>query len=192
MKPILVETSARHIHLSRTDIDKLCGVGFELPFKRMLSQPGQFVSDLRLDIIGPKNTIKAVVVLGPLRSATQVEVSATDARLLGVAPPIRESGDIKGSGTIRIKGPLAEIEIPEGVIIAKRHVHMHPDDAILYGVKDKQIVAVKVLSAGRSLIFGDVVIRVRADFGLTMHIDTDEANAAGLSGEVYGEILTNL
>jgi len=192
MKPILVETSARHIHLCHADLEKLCGTGYELPFKRMLSQPGQFVSDLRLDVIGPKTTLKNVVVLGPLRSATQVEVSATDARGLGVNPPIRESGDIKGSTPIKLKGPVGEIEIPEGVIIAKRHIHMHPDDAKFYGVHDKQIVAVKVKSNDRTLIFGDVVIRIRADFGLTMHIDTDEANAAGLSGEVYGEILYNI
>jgi len=192
MKPILVETSARHIHLCISDIEKLCGKGYELPFKRMLSQPGQFVSDLRLDVIGPKATLKSVVVLGPLRSATQVEVSATDARFLGITPPVRESGDIKGSTPIRLKGPLGEIDIPEGVIIAKRHIHMHPNDAVEYGVKDKQIVAVKVKSNDRTLIFGDVVVRVRADFGLTMHIDTDEANAAGISGEVYGDILLNI
>ncbi|HOJ44467.1 MAG TPA: phosphate propanoyltransferase [Bacilli bacterium] len=192
MKPILVETSARHIHLNKADMEKLCGPNYELPFKRMLSQPGQFVSDLRLDVIGPKSTIKSVVVLGPLRSATQVEVSATDARALGVNPPIRESGDIKGSTPITLKGPVGEIVIPEGVILAKRHIHMHPDDAKFYGVKDKQVVAVKVKSNDRSLIFGDVLIRVREDFGLTMHIDTDEANAAGLSGEVYGELITNL
>ena len=191
MKPILVETSARHIHLSPADMERLCGKGYVLPFKRPLSQPTQFVSDLRLDVIGPKATIKNVVVLGPTRSATQVEVSATDARMLGINPPIRESGDIKGSTPITLKGPLGEITIPEGVIIAKRHVHMHPTDAEYYGVKDKQVVAVKVKSGERSLIFGDVVVRVRADFGLTMHIDTDEANAAGLSGEVYGDILTN-
>jgi len=192
MKPILVETSARHIHLCISDIEKLCGKGYELPFKRMLSQPGQFVSDLRLDVIGPKATLKSVVVLGPLRSATQVEVSATDARFLGITPPVRESGDIKGSTPIRLKGPLGEIDIPEGVIIAKRHIHMHPNDAVEYGVKDKQIVAVKVKSNDRTLIFGDVVVRVRADFGLTMHIDTDVANAAGISGEVYGDILLNI
>ncbi len=192
MKPILVETSARHIHLSPADMERLCGQGYTLPFKRMLSQPGQFVADLRLDVIGPKGTIKNVVVLGPTRSATQVEVSATDARALGIQPPVRESGDIKGSTPIKIKGPVGEIDLPEGVIIAKRHIHMHPKDAEFYGVKDKQVVAVKVKSNDRSLIFGDVIIRVREDFGLTMHIDTDEANAAGLSGEVYGDIITNL
>ncbi len=191
MKPIPVETSARHIHLSPADMERLCGKGYVLPFKRPLSIPTQFVSDLRLDVIGPKSTIKNVVVLGPTRSATQVEVSATDARALGINPPIRESGDIHQSTPITIKGPLGEIIIPEGVIIAKRHVHMSPADAEEYGVKDKQVVAVKVTSQERSLIFGDVIIRVRSDFNLTMHIDTDEANAAGLSGEVFGELLIN-
>ncbi len=191
MKPIPVETSARHIHLSPADMERLCGKGYVLPFKRPLSIPTQFVSDLRLDVIGPKSTIKNVVVLGPTRSATQVEVSATDARALGINPPIRESGDIHLSTPITIKGPLGEIIIPEGVIIAKRHVHMSPADAVEYGVKDKQVVAVKVISHDRSLIFGDVIVRVRSDFSLTMHIDTDEANAAGLSGEVFGELLIN-
>ncbi|MFA5235878.1 MAG: phosphate propanoyltransferase [Bacilli bacterium] len=189
MNPIPVETSARHIHLSPADMERLCGKGYVLPFKRPLSIPSQFVSDLRLEVIGPKSSIKNIVVLGPTRSATQVEVSATDARALGVTPPVRESGDIKNSTPITIRGPLGEIVIPEGVIIAKRHIHMSPEEAAYYGVKDKQVVAVKVKSADRSLIFGDVTVRVRSDFNLTMHIDTDEANAAGLSGEVYGEIL---
>ncbi len=192
MKPIRVETSARHIHLSAADLEKLCGKGYELPFKRELSQPGQYVSDLRLDVVGPKGTMKNVVVLGPLRTATQVEVSATDARALGIKPPVRESGDIKGSTPILLKSATSEITIPEGVIIAKRHIHMSPSEAELFGVKDKQVVAVKVKSDTRSLIFGDVIIRVRADFGLTMHIDTDEANAAGLNGEGYGELITKL
>jgi putative phosphotransacetylase len=192
MQPIPVETSARHIHLSPADMERLCGKGYVLTIKRPLSIPSQFVSDLRLEVVGPKSSIKNVVVLGPTRSATQVEVSATDARGLGINPPVRESGDIKDSTPITLRGPVGEIVIPEGVIIAKRHIHMSPAEADTYGVKDKQVVGVKVISKDRSLIFLDVTVRVRSDFNLTMHIDTDEANAAGLSGEVFGEILLNI
>lgn len=180
MKKILVETSARHIHLTNEHIEILCGKGARLVNKKPLSQPGQFVTETRLDLVGPKNTIRNVVVLGPARSATQVEVSATDARTLGITAPIRESGDIKGSAGIKIVGPAGFIEITEGLIIAKRHVHMTPMDAIFFKVSDKQIVSVKVKSADRTLTFGDVVVRVRNDFSLSMHIDTDESNAAGL------------
>jgi putative phosphotransacetylase len=192
MKKILVETSARHIHVTQKDLVTLCGPGAQLGYKRPLSQPGQYVSDIRLDIIGPKNSLNSVVILGPVRTATQVEVSATDARFLGVSAPVRESGDIKGSSPIKLKGPSGEISIPEGVIVAKRHVHMTPADAIEFGVKDKQVVGVKVVSPNRSLIFLDVIVRVRADFALAMHIDTDESNAAGLVGDVYGDLVTNI
>jgi putative phosphotransacetylase len=127
-----------------------------------------------------------VVVLGPVRPASQVEVSATEARLLGLTPPIRESGDIQGSSPITIVGPKGQITLNQGCIIAKRHIHMTPDDASSFGVKDKQIVSVKVTNSSRSLVYGDVVVRVRKDFALAMHIDTDEANAAGLNGDTQG------
>lgn len=189
MKTILVETSARHIHLTQQDLEILCGQGFQMQSVRPLSQPGQYVSNVRLTLVGPKRTFENVVVLGPVRPASQVEVSATEARMLGINPPVRESGDIQGSSPITIVGPQGQIQLPIGCIIAKRHIHMTPEDAFLFQVKDKDIVSVKVHSPSRSLIFGDVIIRVRKDFSLAMHIDTDEANAAGLNGDTQGELI---
>jgi putative phosphotransacetylase len=160
---------------------------------RPLSQPGQYVANVRLTLIGPKKRLENVVVLGPVRKASQVEVSATEARILGLTPPLRESGDIAGSSPITIVGPVGEITLKEGLIIAKRHIHMTPQDALLFGVSDKQIVSVKVHSPSqRGLIFSEVVVRVRADFALAMLFDTDEANAAGLNGDAKGEIIINL
>ncbi|MCI6788471.1 MAG: phosphate propanoyltransferase [Mollicutes bacterium] len=191
MKKILVETSARHIHVTQEALEILCGKGFELEVRKMLSQPGQFVSNTRLDIVGPKNTLKGVSILGPVRSACQVEVSATDARTLGVKAPIRESGDIAGSAPIIIRNPEtgAEVALQEGCIVAKRHIHMTPEDAEEFGVKNGDIVAVKVEGTGRSIVFGDTVIRVSPKFCLAMHIDTDESNAGNCFGEVYGELV---
>ncbi len=178
-KPILVETSARHVHVTAADLETLFGAGYALTPKKDLSQPGQFACEERVDIVGPKRTLSGVSILGPVRPATQVELSLTDARSIGVAAPVRESGDIAGSGACKIVGPKGEVEITEGVIAAKRHIHMTPADAAEYGVEDKQIVCVKVESDGRSLVFGDVVVRVSPKFSLAMHIDTDESNAAG-------------
>jgi putative phosphotransacetylase len=189
MKTILVETSARHIHLTQRDLEILCGQGFVMSSLRPLSQPGQYVANVRLTLVGPKKSIDNVVVLGPVRPASQVEVSATEARILGLTPPIRESGDIQGSSPITIIGPKGQITLTQGCIIAKRHIHMTPEDAMSFGVKDKQVVSVKVTNAVRSLIYGDVVVRVRADFALAMHIDTDEANAAGLNGDTQGILM---
>jgi putative phosphotransacetylase len=189
MKTILIETSARHIHLTQSDLEILCGLGFQMNSVRPLSQPGQYVANVRLTLVGPKKSIDNVVVLGPVRPASQVEVSATEARLLGLTPPIRESGDIQGSSPITIVGPKGQITLNQGCIIAKRHIHMTPDDASSFGVKDKQIVSVKVSNSSRSLIYGDVVVRVRKDFALAMHIDTDEANAAGLNGDTQGTLV---
>ena len=189
MNKILVEISARHIHLTQADLEILCGPGSQLQELRPLSQPGQYVSNVRLTLIGPKKSFDNVVVLGPVRKASQVEVSATEARTLGINPPIRESGDIEGSAPMIIRGPVGEISLSQGCIIAKRHIHMTPDDAVAFDVQDKEIVGVKITTNDRSLIFGDVVIRVRPDFALAMHIDTDEGNAAGLTGETFGEIV---
>ncbi|MFZ9782300.1 MAG: phosphate propanoyltransferase [Bacilli bacterium] len=189
MKTILVETSARHIHLTTQDLAILCGADFRMEAVRPLSQPGQYVSNVRLTLFGPKKSFENVVVLGPVRPASQVEVSATEARMLGLTPPVRESGDIAGSSPITIVGPKGQIQLPQGCIIAKRHIHMTPDDAAYFGVSDKQVVSVKIPSSQRSLIFGDVIIRIRKDFALAMHIDTDEANAAGLNGETQGELI---
>lgn len=192
MKPILVEISARHIHLTQEDLETLCGPGSELIPVRPLSQPGQFVSQVRLTLVGPKKNFENVVVLGPVRKASQVEVSATEARSLGLKPPIRESGHIAGSAPLTLQGPAGVVHLNEGCIIAKRHIHMTPEDATAYGVKDKQIVGVRIKNNDRSLIFGDVVVRVRSDFALAMHIDTDEGNAAGLQGESFGELIVSL
>ena len=190
MKGILVETSARHVHVTEESLKILFGADAKLSVKKELSQPGQYASNEKVDLVGPKNIIKGVSILGPVRGADQVEVSLTDARTLGVVAPVRESGDIAASGACKLVGPCGEVELKEGVIAAKRHIHMTPADAAEFGVCDKEIVSVKVESAnGRSLVFGDVVVRVSEKFALAMHVDTDESNAAGLSGVVYGEIV---
>ena len=189
MAKVLVETSARHVHLTEEHVEALFGKGATLTVKKMLSQPGQFASEERVTLVGPKKSIANVSILGPVRSATQVEVSLTDARTLGVAAPVRESGDIAGSPGIKIVGPAGEIDIEEGVIAAKRHIHFTPEDAEQFGVEDKQIVSVKIDSADRSTVFGDVVVRVSPKFAAAMHIDTDESNAACAFGECYGEII---
>ena len=188
---ILVETSARHIHVTEEALEYLMGEGFKLEVKKMLSQPGQFASTTKLNLVGPKNTIKGVSILGPVRNACQVEVSATDARTLGVKAPIRESGDIKGSAGIKIVNPLngKELNLEEGCIVAKRHIHMTLADAEAFNVKNGDIVKVKISGTGRETIFGDTVIRVSPKFSLAMHIDTDESNAANAFGEIYGEII---
>ena len=189
MKEILVETSARHIHLNEEQFKILFGEDAKLEVRAPLSQPGQYVSTSRLDVVGPKKTIAGVSILGPFRKEAQVEVSATDCRTLGVKPVIRESGDIKGSSPITLVGPAGSVELSEGCIVAKRHIHMTTKDAEELGVTNGQIVMMEVNTPERSLIFGDVVVRVRDDFALAAHIDTDESNAAGCAGTVYGKIV---
>lgn len=186
---ILVETSARHVHLSLEHIEVLFGKGATLTHKKDLSQPGQFACEERVTLRGPKSELKNVIVLGPARNKTQVEVSATDARALGVKGVLRESGDIEGTPGITLVGPCGEVTLEEGVIVAKRHIHMTEKDAEELGVSNGEIVWVKVDTNGRSTIFGDVVIRVKDSFALAMHIDTDESNAGSCGGEVYGEIV---
>ena len=188
-KPVLVETSARHVHVSRRVLNILFGEGYELTHKKDLSQPGQFACEERVQVIGPKSSFPAVSILGPVRPETQVELSAGDARAIGVKAPIRESGDLKGSAGCKIVGPKGEVELEDGVIIAKRHIHATPEDAEKYNLTDKQIVSVKVDTPERSLIFGDVVVRVSKNYALAMHIDTDESNAAGCVPGLMGEIL---
>ncbi len=188
-RKVLIEISARHVHVSREALDTLFGAGYELTPKKDLSQPGQFACEERVSVVGPKRELKNVSILGPVRPETQVELSATDARSIGISAPVRESGDISGSAPCKIVGPCGEIEISEGVIIAKRHIHMTPEDAAGYGLSDKQVVKVNIQTPERSLCFGDVVVRVKPTFRLAMHIDTDEGNAAGVSGTVYGDIL---
>ena len=188
-KQILVETSARHVHLSREDLDILFGKGYELTSKKDLSQPGQFACPERVDVVGPKTTHAGVSILGPTRPASQVEISLTDARSIGVAAPIRESGDIAGSGACKLVGPCGEVELAEGVIAAKRHIHMTPADAAEYDVKDKDVVSVQIETDGRALTFGDVVVRVSEKFALAMHIDTDESNAACAGNGPMGTLI---
>ena len=188
-KTFPVETSARHIHLSRADLDVLFGAGYELTVKAPLSQPGQFACEERVDVVGPRGTIARVGILGPVRPATQLELSLTDARTAGITVPLRESGDLAGSPGCNLVGPKGEVEIANGVIAAKRHIHMTPPEAEQLGVTDGQVVSVKVLSQGRALIFADTVVRVRADFALAMHIDTDESNAACAAPGTLGEIV---
>lgn len=175
--------------MDKATLEVLFGEGYELTKAKDLSQPGQYACQERVEIVGSKKSVKGVSILGPLRDSTQVEVSMTDARSAGFAAPTRESGDIKGSGGCKIIGPKGEIEIEEGVIVAKRHIHMTSKDAENYGLQDKQIVQVKVESADRKLIFDDVVVRVNDSFGLAMHIDTDESNAAGATPGLCGEII---
>ena len=186
---VLVETSARHMHVTQADLETLFGKGYELTKKKDLSQPGQFACAERVDVVGPKKTLAGVSILGPVRPETQVELSLTDARSIGVAAPIRESGDIAGSGACKLVGPCGEVELKEGVIAAKRHIHMTTADAAAMGLEDKQIVSVKIPSEGRETIFGDVVVRVSDKYALAMHIDTDESNAACAAPGMMGEII---
>lgn len=188
---VLVETSARHLHVTQEVLEILFGEGYELTRKKDLSQPGQFACEERVQVIGPKSSFPAVSILGPVRPETQVELSASDARSIGVVAPCRESGDIKGSGACKLVGPKGEVEISEGVIVAKRHIHATPEDAEKFGIKDKQIVSVKVESDGRSLVFGDVIVRVSPKYALAMHIDTDESNAAFATPGMMGEIIAD-
>ena len=184
---ILVETSARHIHVTDETLEKLFGKGYQLTVKKMLSQPGQYASNERVTVVGPKRELANVSILGPTRKVNQVELSATDARSIGVAAPVRGSGDVAGSGACKLVGPAGEVELSEGVIIAKRHVHMTPEDAQTLGVTDRQVVKVATGRAGRKLVFDDVVIRVSERYATAMHLDTDESNAAGCPNE--GEII---
>ncbi len=186
---VLVETSARHIHLSKEALETLFGAGYELTKKKDLSQPGQYACEERVDVVGPKKTIPGVSILGPVRPETQVELSLTDARSIGVSAPVRESGDIAGSGACKLVGPCGEVEISEGVIAAMRHIHMTTADAARMGLEDKQIVEVKIPCEGRALTFGDVVVRVSDKYALAMHIDTDESNAAGVAPGTMGIIV---
>jgi len=186
---VLVETSARHVHLSKETIEVLFGKGYELTKKKDLSQPGQYACEERVTVVGPKKELAGVSILGPARKADQVELSATDARSIGLPIAIKESGDLAGTPGCKLIGPKGEVEIKEGVIVAKRHIHMTTKDADEFGLENGQVVGVKVESNDRSLTYGDVVVRVRDDFALAMHIDTDESNAACVAPGTYGEIV---
>ena len=189
-KQVVVEISARHVHVSKADLETLFGEDYELTVKKELSQPGQYACEERVRVVGTKGEFPAVSILGPCRNATQVELSLTDARSIGVDAPVRESGDIDGSGTCKLVGPCGEVEIACGVIAAKRHIHATTKDAEEFGLKNGQIVSVQIPSAnGRNLTFGDVVVRVSDSYALAMHIDTDEANAAGMKPNTMGTII---
>ena len=160
-----------------------------MTFVKALTQPGQFSAEQKVTLVGPKREIKNVRVLGPLRSQTQVEISRTDAFTLGIEPPVRDSGDLANSAPLKIVGPKGEVELKEGAIIAKRHIHMTPADAERLGLKDKQLVSVRVKEGERALTFDEVLVRVSEKFALDFHVDTDEANAAGLKNGQLVEII---
>lgn len=175
----IVETSARHVHVTEETLEVLFGKGHTLTKKKDLSQPGQYACEERVEVVGPKKSLAGVSILGPCRKSDQVELSATDARSIGIAAPIRESGDTVGSGACKLVGPCGEVELNEGVIVAKRHIHLTTADAEELGVKDKDVVWVKLETPERKAILGDVVCRVSDTYARAMHIDTDEANAIG-------------
>lgn len=186
---VLVEVSARHVHVTQNDLEILFGVGHTLSPKKDLSQPGQFASEEKVDIVGPRSVLKGVTILGPVRNASQVEVSLSDARTIGASALIRESGYIDGTQGVTLVGPAGSVVLEKGLIAAKRHVHLTPENASYYGVQNGQVVSVKVETEDRSLTFGDVVIRVSEKFAPAMHVDTDEANGAGIVGNAWGTIV---
>lgn len=186
---VMVETSAHHAHITEETLEALFGKGATLTNKKDLSQPGQYACEEKITVVGPRGEMK-MTILGPTRPADQVEISLTDARKLGITAPVRESGDIAGTPGCKLVGPAGEVEIENGVIVAKRHIHLDPKTAEEFGLADKQIVSVKVgENTGRATVFGDVVIRVHPNFAPAMHIDTDESNAAALGCTVDGEII---
>ncbi|UVI32577.1 phosphate propanoyltransferase [Paenibacillus spongiae] len=191
MKIVPVGVSARHIHLSSEHVEQLFGKGAQLTEMKPLSQPGQFAANETVEVVGPKGSFSKVRILGPARKETQLEVSRTDAFSLGINPPVRESGHIAGSAGITIKGPAGEVKIEEGVIVAARHIHFHTSDAERWGIEDKQRLTVR-LQGERGLILENVVARVSPNFALDMHIDTDEANAAGAKTGDSAEIIEAL
>jgi acetate kinase len=186
-QPFLVEVSAHHIHLTQEHVESLYGKGHQLTKHADLSQPGQYACKEQLAIIGPKGRIERVRVLGPTRKFTQIEIAMTEQFKLGIHPPIRESGDIADSPGCTLEGPTGSLTVDRGVICAMRHIHMTPEDALRYGVRDKSFVRVRI-GGDRELIFGDVLVRVSPSFSLAMHIDTDEANAAHVTTGAQGYI----
>ena len=186
--PVPIEISAHHVHLSRAHVEALFGPGHTLTRKADLSQPGQFACEETVNLVGPKGRVQAVRVLGPERSASQVEISMTEQYKLGIHPPVRESGDLDHTPGITLEGPSGSVVLDRGVICAMRHIHMSPEDALRAGVRDRYVVRVQV-EGSRELMFGDVLVRVHPDFRLAMHLDTDEGNAAGIAGAISGQIV---
>jgi len=185
---IPISASVRHVHLSKEHVEALFGPGHELTPKADLSQPGQFAAEETVVLVGPKNRIEKVRVLGPARGETQIEISRTDEFTLGIDAPIRASGDLGDSIGIRLEGPNGGIDLDRGVIQAQRHIHMSPEDAEHFGVSDKQWVMVRV-SGERGIVFDDVLVRVSPKYKLDMHLDADESNAADLHPGSYGTLL---
>jgi acetate kinase len=181
-----VAISARHVHLSRASLDKLFGIGYQLTVDHDLSQPGQFAAVESVTLLGPRSTIEHVRILGPLRDQDQVEVSRSDEFTLGVDAPVRASGDLAHTPGITLVGPKAQVILENGLICAWRHIHMAPSDALRWGVKDGDVVSISTKAKHRTLEFQEVLIRVNASYRLEMHIDTDEANAAGLESNATG------
>ena len=181
-----LEASGRHVHVTKAQANAL--FGHPLTPKRPLSQPGQYLANERVTVVGPKGEFKNVAVLGPERSDGQVELSLTDARHLGIDAPIRLSGDIKNSPGAVLRGELGEVTLKEGAIVAKRHIHITPEKATLLGVRDKQVVRLQTYTA-RPVVFDDVVVRVSPDFATYVHLDYDEANACGFTKGDLGRIL---
>ena len=179
-KTVIIEGSGKHCHVTRETLDALFGVGFELEVKKWLTQPGQFATPHKVTVVGPRRSAE-VSIIGPCRKADQIELSLTDATALGFTAPIRESGDVANSPGCKLVGPNGEVDISEGVIIAKRHVHLTPEDAEKFGLSDKQIIKVKV-DGERALVFDDVVARVSHEYATFMHVDYDEMNSAAISG----------
>ena len=188
---IVIEGSARHVHLNREAVEVLFGPGAVLHNVRELSQPGQYLTEEKVRVEGPRGGIDRVSILGPERPAAQAELSMTDARALGLSIPVRESGDIAGSSPCRLVGPYGTLDLSEGAIAAQRHIHITPEDAETYGLSDKEVVRVRT-DGPRALVFDQVVVRVSPQFRTRLHIDIDEFNAAGLSGEATGTVVKKL
>lgn len=187
-KKIPIALSNRHLHISREHLDILFGTGYELKKLKDLKQPGQYAAEEKVDLVGPKGTIKGVRVLGPVRNKTQIEISFADSFVLGIKPPVRDSGDLVNSPGVKIVGPSGEVEIEEGVIAAARHIHMTPDIAEEWGVKDKDTVNVRT-GGVRSIIFENVLVRVNQEYALEMHVDLEEGNGAGIHNNDEVEVM---
>jgi len=185
---VKVGLSNKHLHLKQEDIQKLFGDGYELTAFKALVQPGQYACEEKVDVVGPKGTLKGIRVLGPARPETQVELAITDARAIGITPMVRESGKLDGTPGCKIIGPKGEVELSHGVIVALRHVHLSPAQALEAGVKDKDIVALKV-GGERGVIFDNVLIRSGDGHEREAHLDTDEGNAAGCDANSVAEIV---
>lgn len=186
---IPIAVSAHHVHLSQPTLERLFGEGYREHTRAALSQPGQFAAQETVTLVGPHGRLDHVRVLGPPRAQDQIEISRSDAHVLGVAAPLRLSGDLQDTPGILIQGPHGEVQLTSGLICALRHIHMHPNDAVRLGVRHNDRVQVRINSAGRDLVFADVVVRVSPEFRLEMHLDTDEANAAGIECTALGELV---